>query len=961
MNEAFKKIMGYSPENEKVFKELSALCTNKMIVPYIGAGLSVFAGFKTWNDFINEEYERCFNEKKLDSLNNIVAADKIEQKRGKEIFYENVRITFGGNLTEDKWKVILKEAEKQAISIIPKLFYGPIVTTNFDQIIEKIHNNNLPVVFPYHLEDLEKAVNNRKRILYKIHGCVSDPQKIVFAKNIYDKVYSPDSYLVKSISRFLQGFQFLFLGCSLGVANTKGDTKDYSMDLWEKLQNSGTYHFAILACTKDQLTARRKELEERNIHPILFESGKFGSIKIILDELLLRNDERLFKIPQYDSKYIEREDSIIAKIEDKLKDKTFSSCAITGFGGVGKTRVMSEYARKVEVSGTKVFWFNAISADSVRMEINQFLLQEKLNAENEKDIFQIFKNWMIENENWLFLLDNVENYEDIKVFIDIDNTLKGKRHILLTSRKENEIPNIQVIDEVKTFNKKDSLKFLETHTKKPTDKYADKIAILLDGLPLALEQASAYIREENESYEKYFELLEKEPLSILEKKHPEPGAVSVAATWNISMQRIKSKAAKEFLNLCAFFASDNIYSQWFVEAIDVLPDELWKNNLSDFVEIKKDLKTYSLVRVDSAERISIHRLLQEVVKKTLKKEQIIWIDTCVNILDKLLDSDFSTTKLRPEFNCLFEHIQSVVKHMPTKTIEILKLYHYISYRFNQLPDYPQALKWYKKALNFCVKVLGKNHPDTATTYHAMAEVYKDIGDYNKALDCLEKSLDIRKYVLSKYHPKTAATYRNLGTVYEKKKDYAKALKCNKQALSICEKNLRKDYVSMAEGYNNIAVVYMDKEDYNKALKYFRKTLDISEKGLHKDHLNAATVYNNIALAYFYKKDYDMALYHNMTCLEIGENVLGKDHPLLAITYNNIAMIYNDKGDYDTALDWYLKTLPIRIKVFGKKHHFTKDTYDKMKRTYQNCNKPETFEEWTEKNLPEPFGKCNNEN
>jgi hypothetical protein len=41
----FKDIMSFSPENEKVFEELSNLCINKMIVPYVGAGLSAFARY----------------------------------------------------------------------------------------------------------------------------------------------------------------------------------------------------------------------------------------------------------------------------------------------------------------------------------------------------------------------------------------------------------------------------------------------------------------------------------------------------------------------------------------------------------------------------------------------------------------------------------------------------------------------------------------------------------------------------------------------------------------------------------------------------------------------------------------------------------------------------------------------------------------------------------------------------
>ncbi|MDR1611088.1 MAG: SIR2 family protein [Candidatus Symbiothrix sp.] len=706
----FDDIINYSPENKKVFEELSGLCINKLIVPYIGAGMSVFAGFKTWNKFINDEYENCFHTKKPDSMNNIVAADLIEQEQGKDIFYENVRITFGGNLNDAEWENVLKKAETQAISIVPKLFYGPIITTNFDQIIENIHDNKLPAVFPYNSKELGQAVDNRKRLIYKIHGCVSDAQNVVFTKSVYDKVYSPYSELMKSLSVFFQGFHFLFLGSSLGVTNTKGDTKDYSMDVWEKLQNSGTYHFAILDCTEDQISTRREELEERNIYPILFESGKYESVKIILDELLARYENQLFGIPQYTSPFVERKESVLGKIANHLHDDGWSAHVITGFGGVGKTRVLSEYANRKQKAYKHIIWFNAISADNVREEIFQFALKNKLIIETEKDynyIYYVFKKWMKENEDWLFLLDNVEHCDDIKAFFDFDKTLRGKRHILISSRNKDEFSNIQTIP-IDVFEIEESREFLESHTNKTPDDYADKIADRLGGLPLALEQAAAYIKEENESYKGYYELLEKDTISILEKKHLSH-TESVGATWNISMQRIKSKAAKELLNLCAFFAPDSIHSQWFVDAVDVLSDELRKNGLNDFAEIKKELKAYSLVRIDSEERISMHRLLQDVVRKALnnKQEKLI---VCIQIMNKQIYFDFSTAKSKALFQELILHILSVTDKMPHETADTVNLKFFLGYGFNELANYPKALELYQEVLIIIETVFGAEHP-----------------------------------------------------------------------------------------------------------------------------------------------------------------------------------------------------------------------------------------------------------
>jgi hypothetical protein len=159
------------------------------------------------SDLIDILYKECFNKKR--TLGEIETADEIEKKLGKEVFYKRLHDIFGGNLSKRKWNEIIKESENQAISIIPKLFHCPIVTTNFDQILEKIHSDKIPASFPYKTKDLDKAIGNRARLIYKIHGCVSEYQNIVLAKNKYKEVYRKNSNLVKSLSKFTHGFHFL--------------------------------------------------------------------------------------------------------------------------------------------------------------------------------------------------------------------------------------------------------------------------------------------------------------------------------------------------------------------------------------------------------------------------------------------------------------------------------------------------------------------------------------------------------------------------------------------------------------------------------------------------------------------------------------------------------------------------------------------------------------------------------
>jgi len=970
--EAFKEIMIYSPKNQEVFKELLGLCRNKMIVPYIGAGMSAFAGleipnvrsrklFPTWTNLIGAKYAEYFKDKKLPK-DLIDAADEIEKTMGREEFYEYIRVTMGGNLNEE-WIEILKNVKNQAISVIPKLFFCPMVTTNFDQIIERIYNEKISVAFPYHTENLGQAIDERKQLLYKIHGCVSDAQNIVLAKSKYDEVYNSESHLVKSLSKFCQGFHFLFLGCSLTLNDSDG-TKDYSTKLLLDQQGKSKMpHYAIIECkenaTEDEIKVRRKELEKEHIFPILYKFREYGSVKIILDEILRNIENQLFQIPKYDKPYTERKDSIIVQITSRLEKSKHSVLAIRGDAGVGKTRVIREYALQNEkkYSGN-IFWFSAISADNVREEVRKFVVKYQNISEEETDtniIFQAFKKWAKENENYLFLLDNVENYEDIKVFLDSDFlTLTGTRHVLITSRLDKDkLPNIPILP-IKEFELEESRSFLQSHTdtEKYNEEYADKIASLLGNLPLALEQAAAMIQsDKKETYKKFYEELEKEPFGKLEKMHPEHGAAPVAATWNMTMQRINSDAAKELLWLCAYFAPDNINNQWFVKAEEVLPKKLKNDIQTKLNEIEGQLKKYSLVKINN-DKISIHRLLQRVIRKTKEDEQEKLVDICVRILNrqplltknKYQEFDFSTAKLRSDFMDIASHVIALTNYS-SETYEIAELHDFLGYGFEEIADYSNSLKHYNKALIIYKNVLGEKHSDTATTYNNIALVWFVQGNYYEALKWYEKALDTYKEVLGERHPYTAIAYNNMALTYSELDNYSEALKLHEEALNIREEVLGENHPDTAQTYNNIGTIYNEQGNYSEALKLYQKALVIREETLGECHPETAQIYDNIGTVYREQGSYLQALELHRKTLNIRKNILGENHPDTAFTYKNIALVYDKQGDYFEALNLFLIAFNIYLTTLGLKHPFIQNVLNNMEITYNKINSNQSFEKW----------------
>ena len=207
----------------------------------------------------------------------------------------------------------------------------------------------------------------------------------------------------------------------------------------------------------------------------------------------------------------------------------------------------------------------------------------------------------------------------------------------------------------------------------------------------------------------------------------------------------------------------------------------------------------------------------------------------------------------------------------------------------------------------------------------MAGVYQEQGDYEKALEYYEKDLEISERVLGSDHPSTATTYNNMAGVYKEQGDYEKALEYYDKALDVRERTLGNDHPYTATTYNNMAGVYKEQGDYEKALEYYGKALEIVERTLGNDHPYTATTYNNMAGVYKEQGDYEKALEYYEKDLEISERTLGNDHPSTATTYNNMAGVYKAQGDYKKALEYLEKALTVFMAKLGVNHPYTQST------------------------------------
>ncbi|MBW4671734.1 MAG: tetratricopeptide repeat protein [Cyanomargarita calcarea GSE-NOS-MK-12-04C] len=237
----------------------------------------------------------------------------------------------------------------------------------------------------------------------------------------------------------------------------------------------------------------------------------------------------------------------------------------------------------------------------------------------------------------------------------------------------------------------------------------------------------------------------------------------------------------------------------------------------------------------------------------------------------------------------------------------------------QQGKYIEAIPLAERALAIREKVLGREHPDVASSLNNLAALYKSQGNYAKAEPLYLRALTIREKVLGREHPDVATSLNNLAFLYESQGNYSKAEPLYLRSLAILEKVLGREHPLVASSLNNLAGIYRLQGNYAKAEPLLVRSLAIREKVLGREHPDVATSLNNLAVVYYSQGNYAKAEPLYLRSLAIREKVLGREHPDVALSLNNLAELYRVQGNYSKAEPLLRRSLAIREKVLGREH------------------------------------------
>jgi tetratricopeptide (TPR) repeat protein len=632
----------------------------------------------------------------------------------------------------------------------------------------------------------------------------------------------------------------------------------------------------------------------------------------------------IWNIPHNRNRNFTGRSDLLSRLRAQLQAERYSALtALHGLGGIGKTQTAVEYAYRFAAEYQLVWWIRAEDPSTLAGDFA--LLAAKLGvAEVEADqqvAIQAVKDHLAGTSAWLLVFDNASEPEEIRPYMPA-----GGGHVIITSRR----PDWRSVADplaVATMSVEDAVEFLHRRSGRKDELASRKLVEELGFLPLAIEQAAAYIDEHGRSIADYLDLFRKHRRQILKRGRPSLDYPdTVETTWEISIAKVREQSSPgaDLLNLCAFLAPDDIPLDIIREAKEILPEPLTTAAGDALVwdEAVTALRRHSLVeRTDEA--LSLHRLVQAVVRDRMtESDRQLWAELAARIVRKAFPYDSDDVTTWPVCVRLLAHATTAAAHCEAEGVGGVYAAGLLSQSALYLgarADYSGALDLNERALKIFEATFGPDDPHVAISLNNLGNTLRDLGNSAEAQKLFKRALQLHEAVHGHSHPKVAIDLNNLGNTLRDLGNLAEARKLYERSLQIDEKAYGPDHPIVAISLNNLGSLLHKLGELAEARTLLERALQIDEEAYGPIHPEVATDLSNLGILLKDLNDLPAAQKLLERALQIAESAYGSDHPAVANRLNNLGCVLRDLGDSEEARRLFTRALTILIAFIGPEH------------------------------------------
>ena len=597
--------------------------------------------------------------------------------------------------------------------------------------------------------------------------------------------------------------------------------------------------------------------------------------------------------------------------------------ALCGLGGAGKTSLAVEYAHR-QLGEVGVAWqFGAENAAVLAAGFGELAAQ--LGTANRGDpVAAVHAVLAASPAPWLLLLDNAPDWASVARFVPP----AGPGRVLITSR--NQIWPGQALD-VPVLDPQVAAQFLVSRTGDPDRRAALELAGELGGLPLALEQAAAYVQASGESLAGYLSLFRQRRADVLRRGEPTGSSQTVATTWRLAFEDVQQAApgAAGLLRLLAFCAPEAIPLRLLLQPRPGLAGQLGEEValvlgplLGD--ELAADdaiaaLRRYSLISPPADGSVSVHRLVQAVSADQMPAELASqWRQAAATLIEAAIPGDTDPPETWPLCAALLPHAQAALADDSDGLARIANF-------LGASGSYPAAPDVQRRILDARERIFGPEYPDTLAARHQLARWTGATGSAAGAKDMLTALLPVRERVLGPEHSDTLITRHQLARWTGHAGNAAGAKDMLTALLPVRERVLGPEHSDTLITRHQLARWTGHAGNAAGARDLLAALLPVFKRVLGPEQPD--TLNTRHQLAHWTGKAGDAAGARDLfaALLPVRERVLGPEHPDTLNTWHHVAGWAGEAGDAAGARDMLATLLPVRERVLGLEHPDTVNT------------------------------------
>lgn len=617
-------------------------------------------------------------------------------------------------------------------------------------------------------------------------------------------------------------------------------------------------------------------------------------------------------------------------------------------------------------------------------------------GDGKVDILQLVSKWLANPDNgrWLLILDNAD---DATVLLHIPERDPETGATTVQRRLLDFLPRVQhgavlittrdrtcALDlnghngtpiEVRPMSTNEAVGLLRNRLPDATEEEASELVAELERVPLAISQASAYIKAVVQVsisiYLNKFRRSNEDQATLLNKGkgdlRRDPAVPNAVITsWELSFRQIREKTpgSANLLSLMSYINRQGI-PQFLLQGDD---DDV------SFCEKIDPLISFSLIRAETRENVfEMHRLVQTAMRHWLRSEGCdqLWKESAIVRVAHQFPAR-EQEQHWPICDALMSHADEVILHMAsskesrlsraiilvhtalylverkghaglaeqrsTDALQILREYFdddsddilntmsILAYAQSELLKTEEARDLQEFLLRQRREKYGSEDQRTLLSMHNLACSYGALVQHEKAADLLKHVFEVQERLLDPGDPSLLASGNGLAVTQTNQGKYEEAEKLSTRLLEMSTKHHGFEYIHTLGAMRNLSHAYLRQNKLEEAEKLSVQAIPISIKTYGRSHRRTLETRTELAETYYRQKKLDEAQKICISCRDTMQEIYGAENVTMAGISNLLGLVYQDQGRFVDGSRLLKDAAEMDRKALGSDHP---DTLNKL--------------------------------